>query len=479
VTGKGETADNVDLTFKGGLVVTPTGVIRGGVAVAGDVITHVGPDSTLPRAARELDVAGKVIFPGIIDPHVHIGVGDGWGPAKMRADFETESRDAAVGGITTMVTTTLFGREPRVEVLSDGIGWGNDHSLVDFRFTVVMVTRDHLVELPALVEIGARSFKFFLGYKGPQGESFGMDPDGVPWDFFYAGCEAIRDAIPAAFPMIHAEDPEVRDLLIERMRSSARTDYLQAWHEACPNITEPMQLYSAALIANEVGTPVYAVHVSAAESVDLIRDLRARGFQTQGETLTAFLYYTAAEADERGIGAYAKVQPPIRADRDRAALWHGVRDGTIQYVGSDTQMYTVASQGGDFWDARVGLGPGLATMFPATYTAGVLGGECTLEDLARVCAENSARRFDLYPQKGVLQSGSDADLIVFDPTARRETRAADLPSESAYTIYEGESLGGWPELVMLRGNVIVEDGAVVENRHIGRHVPATVAQASG
>lgn len=460
------------LTLRNGLVVSPEGLLRGGLAATDGVITHVGPDGTLPTGMNDVDVDGHVIFPGVIDPHVHIGVGDNWGPAKMQADFESESRDAAFGGITTMITTTLFGRESRVEVTEHGIRWGNERSLIDFRFNVVMIRREDLDEVPALVELGARSFKFFLGYKGPQGESFGMDPDGIPWDLFYAGCEAIRDASPAAFPMIHAEDPDVRELLIERMRQRGRTDYLQAWHEACPNITEPMQLYSAALIANEVGVPLYTVHVSAAESVELIRDLKARGFQTLGETLNAFLYYTAEEADEREIGAYAKVQPPIRGARDREALWHGILDGTIEFVGTDSQQYSIASQQGDFWDARVGLGPVMATMFPSMYTAGVLAGRCTLEDLARVCCENNARRFGLYPQKGVLRPGSDADIVVFDPDALRVARAAELPSASGYSIFEGELLGGWPQHVFLRGNQIVRDGRIVEQENIGRYVPA-------
>ena len=460
-----------DITLKNGLVVTPAGLVRGGVAIAGETIVAVDADALLLAGAREIDVDGKVIFPGVIDPHAHLGVGDGWGPEKMQSDFATESRDAAQGGMTTFVSTTLFGREPRVEVLRSGIEWGDEASLIDFRLTPVMTVRSHLEEVAECVAMGARSFKFFLGYNGEQAESFGMEAEGVPWDFFYAGCEAIAAAGPRAFATIHAEDPDVRDLLNDRMRGAQRDDPLQAWHEACPNITEPMQLYPAALIANELGMRVYAVHLSAAESVDLLRFLHAKGFQTVGETLAAFLYFTAAEADEKGLGAYGKIQPPIRAARDRDALWHGVRDGTITNVGTDAQQYSIASQEGDFWDARVGLGPGYSTMFPACYTAGVLGGRCTLEDLARVCCENNARAFDLYPRKGVLQAGSDADLFVFDPDATRTTRATELESASGYTIYEGEELGGWPELVLLRGQPIVEEGEVLGGAARGRFVP--------
>lgn len=461
-----------ELTLRNGHVVTPGGIIRGGVAVAGETIIQVDADALLPRAERDIDVGGKVIFPGIIDPHGHIGVGDNWGPEKMQSDFATESRDAALGGMTTFVTTTLFGQEPRVDVMRGGIDWGNEHSMIDFRLTPVMTLRSHLDEVGELARMGARSFKFFLGYNGEQAVSFGMQAEGVPWDFFYAGCEAIREAGPRTFATIHAEDPDVRDLLIERMRGAERDDPLQAWHEACPNLTEPMQLYPAALIGDELGVVVYAVHVSAAESVELLRDLHGKGFQTVGETLAAFLYFTAEEADAKGLGAYGKIQPPIRGARDRDALWHGIRDGTITCVGTDSQQYTIESQEGGFWDARVGLGPGYATMFPALYTAGVLGGRCTLEDIARVCCENNARAFDMYPRKGVLQPGSEADLFVFDPDATRITRASELESASRYSIYEGEELGGWPELVLLRGTVIVEDGAVLGESSPGRHVPA-------
>ena len=461
-----------DLTLRNGTVVTPTGLVRGGLTVTDGVITSIGADPELPRGDTDLDVAGRYLLPGLIDPHVHLGIGDGAGPEKLRRDFVTESRDAAAGGVTTMITTTLFGAESRGEAAELAIAEGDRHSTVDYRLTAVVTTREHLREAEALVSLGIRSFKFFLGYKGEQAESFGMNASGISWDFFYQACEALGAAGATAFPTIHAEDPYVRDFLTERMRGKGASRQLQTWLETSPNILEPMQIYPAALIAHEVGTPVYVVHTSAWQSVDLIRELKEKGWPVFGETLAAFLYWTAPEADAKDKGAVAKIQPPIRLDRDRDALWHGVLDGTITSIGTDCQMYSKDSRQGDFWDARVGLGPGMGTLLPAVHTSGVLTGRCTIEDLARVVSENTARRFDLYPRKGALAVGSDADIVVFDPGAERVPSAADLHSAAGYSLYEGERLVGWPERVFVRGHLVYDRGEF-PGEPIGRHVPVS------
>src|SRR5262249_55445979 len=156
---------------------------------------------------------------------------------------------------------------------------------------------------------------------------------------------------------------------------------------------------------------------------EMIGEFKAKGWRTIGETLSAFLYWTADEADERGVGAKGKVQPSIKFARDRDALWHGIRQGTITQIGTDHLQYARDTTEGNFWDKRVGLGPGLGTSLPAMVTAGLNRGRVSLEQLARVMAENVARQYDLYPTKGVLQPGSDADIVVFDPSESRIARA--------------------------------------------------------
>src|SRR6185503_17088358 len=218
-----------DLTLRNGTVVTPTGLVRGGLTVTDGVITSIGADPELPRGDTDLDVAGRYLLPGLIDPHVHLGIGDGAGPEKLRRDFVTESRDAAAGGVTTMITTTLFGTGSRGEAAELAIAEGDRHSTVDYRLTAVVTTREHLREAEALVSLGIRSFKFFLGYKGEQAESFGMNASGISWDFFYQACEALGAAGATAFPTIHAEDPYVRDFLTERARRRGPGRQLQTW----------------------------------------------------------------------------------------------------------------------------------------------------------------------------------------------------------------------------------------------------------
>lgn len=459
------------LTIRNALVVTPHGIVRGGLSATDGVIVQIGPDLTLPTAEEEYDCGGRYVIAGLIDPHVHLGIGDGAGPEKLERDFATESRDAAAGGVTTMITTTLFGSEEREKVTDLAIAAGNRHSVVDFRLTAVVTTREHLAEIPQLTKKGVLSYKFFLGYKGAQAESFGMAADGISWDFFYQACEALGAADERAFPTIHAEDPYVRDFLSERMRrQSAKNRLLQTWLQSSPNILEPMQIYPAALIAHEVGTPVYVVHTSAWQSVELIRDLRDKGWDVYGETLAAFLYWTAEYADQRNRGARAKVQPPIRTDRDRTELWRGILDTAIASVGTDCQMYPKSTREGDFWDARVGLGPGMGTILPAVLTAASRHGSTDMQLLSRVLSENTARRFGIYPQKGVLQVGSDADLVVVDTERQVNVEASRLQSAAGYSLYEDEVLSGWPERVYLRGRLVSERGQITVAAPSGRYI---------
>ncbi|MBV9354621.1 MAG: amidohydrolase family protein [Chloroflexi bacterium] len=462
-----------ELTLRNGIVVTPSGLIRGGLASEGGQIVAIGASQSLPRGDTDIDVEGKIIFPGVIDPHVHLGIGQAPGQDSFNRELVTESRDAAVGGVTCFVTTTLLGTEPRARLIDAAIeaSRGEYQPFVDFRMTSVPTVEEHLTEIPDVVERGVNSFKFFTGYRGRQAEAMGMAPDGIPPAMFYRACEIMRRVGPGVFPMIHAEEPTIRYMIQDRMRHEGRTDLLTAWHEASPDMLEPMQVHQHALITDDVGVPLYVVHVSAADTVDLIRDLRRSGTDVIGETLVGFLFFTDREADARGLGPLGKIQPPIRSDKDRRRLWRGLREGALSTVGTDCVLYSREQKfSTGFWDVLVGLGPALSFTVPVMYSTGVNIGRLGLETMAKVLAENSARRWGLYPSKGVLQVGSDADVIVIDPTRELVLGLDKTQTRSDYTVYDGVAVRGAPVLTFVRGGLVARDAQIVAERPHGRYV---------
>jgi len=266
-----------DLLLKNGLIVTSSGAIRGGLAIAGERIAGVGIEDTLGSARREIDLQGKIVMPGLFDPHVHLGLsGDTFGDDAMATDFEFDTRECLVGGVTTIATTTLIGRQTLPELFSRAIKCGESRSWCDFKVTCVVNTLDQVKQIPAVASQGGVSYKFFTGYAGAQAEGFGMNKDGISPAFFYEACRSINAAGRPVFPMIHAEDPFVRGILMDELRRLGRRDYLTAWAESSPEWAESVQIYTYGLIANQLGCPLYPVHISAAQSVDTIASLKAQ-----------------------------------------------------------------------------------------------------------------------------------------------------------------------------------------------------------
>lgn len=461
-----------DLVLRNARVVTPTGVVPGGVAVDHGRIAVVGPDDELSTGRREFDLDGRVLFPGLVDPHVHYGLGDVLGEEGMRADFALSSQDCLIGGVTTIATTTAIGPSPLRELFDSAMACGEGRSFCDFKFDMPVTTREQISEIPEMVSRGAVSYKFFTGYSGEQAAGFGMNPDGIPPDFFYEACEALKQAGGPAFAKIHAEEPTVREMLIERRRRDpgVAATQLAAWADASPSWGESVQVYTYGQIAAEIGVPIYIVHVSLADTLGVIRLLRDQGAEIVGETLALFLSTTAEEMDAKGLGAKAKIQPPIRHERDRLALWEGVRDGTITAVGTDSLCYSAAFKDeGDFWDSRVGVNTQYADTLPLMVDqAG--GGDDALLMLAKVLSENAARRYGLFPRKGAIMVGADADMVVFDDETAGTLGVARYRGSADYSLWEGRSAKGIPSMTVLRGDVVMQDGEIAIDVPTGEFV---------
>ena len=462
-----------DLVLDHALVVTPTGLLRGGVAVDGEIITAVGASGTLGPGRREVDLEGRILFPGVIDPHVHFGIGDELGEEQMIRDFSLNTQDCLVGGVTTVITTTLIGSRPLTQLLSQAVDCGRDRSFCDFKFNIPVVAREQIADIAAVVRRGGVSFKFFTGYTGEQALGFGMNPEGVPPDMFHSACDAIAAAGPPAFAMIHAEEPTVREMNIERLcRDPASTGReLVAWAGSTPAWGESVQIFMYGQIAAHFGVTLYPVHVSSAHSLDTIRALRSRGVSILGETLVLFLSTTAEEMDVLKMGARAKIQPPIRHERDRDELWRALADDTISVVGTDSLGYSAAFRGSvGFWDARVGVNQQYADTVPLMMDRGYHGQRIDLARLAKVLSENAARRYGLYPRKGAIAPGSDADLVVIDPDRELTLGVARLRGTCDYSLWEGRRVRGAPVMTVLRGQVVMEDGEIVCERPSGQFI---------
>jgi dihydropyrimidinase len=475
----------MQLVVRNGIVVTPAGLIRGGVAAEEGAIVHVGPDRSLPKASETVDARGNWILPGVIDPHTHIGIGPA--DAKMerlRQGWETESRAAGHKGITTIISfqggSPIPMREPHVPMLKRQIGWAEEVAYTDFAFHAIMQTNDHLREQERLAQQGVVGFKhFYTAYKPGRDITadqitIGYADDGFLYESFEQLGRLRRDGANV-LGMIHAEDADICAFLESRLRAQGRND-LAAWAEGRPNLACLVRSQSAAEISKATGCPLYIVHITTAEEVALVRRLRREGYPIYGETVIHYLTHTM-DMEERH-GSHGKVIPAIKSAADRAALWEGLIDGTLTTVGTDHCAWTkVEKEGrngkkfGNIWDALPGM-TGMEYLLPVMVTFGVRQGRLTMEDVARICSENPARRFGLYPRKGVIHPGSDADLVIVDPEKRATVDLAyhrgGVPD---WSVYEGWSFHGMPETTVVRGQVMTLKGEIVSKPGHGRYVP--------
>lgn len=464
-----------DLVLRNGLVVTPGGIVRGGLAIEDGVIVAVGSNRALPAGSEEIDLRGMVALPGMIDPHVHLGVGGSADDAKFLEDMTSETRPAAIGGVTTIVTdhenaggdswvTTRIQRDGEA-LLDRAKRELEERSLIDVRFTANPDCDEDIEEIAALVDNGVSSFKMFPSYVGEEAAEFGIRT--VEYAFIYQALERIAAAERPGRPtqgMVHCEEPTICVMLKERYRAEGH-ESLEWWTRARPAICEAMQIFDVGMMAKETGACVYIPHVSSEEGGRTIEYLHTRGARVVGETCT---HYLVPDIPWH-LGAFAKINPPLRSQQDVDWLWDAIRRGSIEAVGSDNCRYCLAEkQMKGLWDAIPGVSEIGATL-PIMLTEGIAAGRLTWTELARVVAENAARRFALYPRKGALLVGSDGDVAVVDPD-ERWTLGADVPLSGAeFSMYEGREVVGRPKLTVLRGRVIAEEGRCVDGGG-GRYV---------
>lgn len=444
-----------DLLLAGGIVVTGTGAQLADVGVRGERIAAVGAD--LPRAGcREIvDVTGRYVFPGIIDVHVH--------PVYVDS-VEHCSCVAAYGGTTTLIHFAYARTgDSLLQKVEEMLADGQAHSRLDFGVHGGMFEAPRQVpEIPHVMGLGVRTFKFFMPYI----------KEGWNTDDYHLLKAMDMLAERGGMAMIHGENGGGIDYLEDKYlkRPDASAKYFNMTH---PSALEEEAIFRALRLAEVVGCPLYIAHVTAARSLPHIRRAQCEGQRVYAETCPQYLTLTKAIIQERG--ALAKIGPPIRSAEDREALWGGLSDGVLQIVSTD-HAPKIKDPDGDFLTQPYGS-PQVETLLPLTYDGGVNTGRISLVRLVQVLCENPARIFGLYPKKGTIAVGTDADLVVFDPTRAFTIRAENQHTNARYTLYEGQTVLGWPELTYQRGRRVLWHGELAAETGQGQFLPTLESRA--
>lgn len=446
-----------DLAIVNGRLVTPGGIMQGGFAVREGRIVAVGEDDTLPSSDARIDARGRLVLPGLVDPHVHLG-----GAFPYEQNLRTECESAAAGGVTTLLQYRRSSRytEGKLEIPSfletfpPELETAERVMALDTAFHFIISSHEQAAEIPIYAErFGVRSYKLYMGgYAAGNPIGLVSVDDGV----FWAAMERIRELGPYAYCMVHAEDHGLYLHLTDRAKHSGRQD-LGAYADSRPPFVEELAVARACALAELTKCPLYIVHTTTGEGVKIAAASRLRGGQVVIETCPHYLALTGEDERLASQGpAIGKVSPPLRDAGAREDLWAAIAAGQIDTIGTD--HVPILKTGATVWEERPGFA-GLATMLPVLITHGLLRGRLTPERLAELTSLAPARLFGLAPRKGSITVGADADAVIVD--LDREAAVGPDTTHSRYSsAFEGLPLRGWPALTLRRGEVVFEEGEV-------------------
>ncbi len=443
----------MDFLFKNGLVVTSAGIEKRDVAIKGEKIIKVAPDINPEGANRIVDASGKYLFPGIIDVHCHPVYVDDEGGSSITAAF---------GGVTSLIHYAYV--KPGMEVMPTLHQFkenGLSKSYLDFGLHLGLFdVQNQIKDLPEAFNFGATSFKVFMSYAK------------LKWMTDDYWMTAVMDvaAQEKGLVMIHAENGLATDYLEDKFLREGRSP-IESFAAMRPSLLEAEAINRAMLISQVMGSVLYVVHNSAAECLEPISRAQENGWKVIGETCPQYL--TLTEQTTLTRKAQAKIGPPLRTFEDNEALWYGLANGILDTVGSD-HAPKPKKVDDDFFNAPYGS-PQTETMLTVMYHHGVNGGRITLPRLVEVMSENNAKTFGWFPQKGIIAEGSDADIVLFDPTIPHVITKETQHSNVGFTNYEGMEVLGKPIMTMSRGNIIVENGSLIGKPGVGRFLPTSTS----
>jgi dihydropyrimidinase len=438
----------VDLLLRNGTVVTAAETYQADLGIEGGTIKQIGRD--LGPAARTIDATGKYLFPGGIDVHTHVDLGEdllGHGTAD---DFYSATAAAACGGVTTIVDyafpDTGQGLQDAIETW---IRNGTGKAVIDYGIHPVLrePTDRVIAEMADAVAEGFTSFKIFMTALGRFDE---LAPQYL---------KALKEAGRlGALTNMHCEDQCCIDFITGELDADGRAASVRNYPDSRPRAAEGLAAQRAVRMAGMVDAPVYLVHLSCEEALQALNDARGRGQTVFGETRPLYLHLTREAYENEDFPERYTCWPPLREAEQVEIIWQALESDVLQTVATDHIAWSKAQK---LHGQRVNeYLPGMAnleTLLPMLYSDGVRTGRLSLNRFAEVTSANPAKLFGLYPKKGTIAVGSDADIVVFDPEKKVVIRQAEMHSRQDWELHEGFEATGWPVLTISRGEIIVED----------------------
>jgi dihydropyrimidinase len=445
-----------DLLVRNGTVVFPDRAQQKlDVAVKDGRFAAILAPGTPANAKRTIDAAGKHVFPGLIDCHLHFGF------AEKITEYTSETVYAAQGGFATVLGYFL-NNEAYDAVFQREMGHAEARCHVDFGFHFSTANELHLQELGRYVkEFGVTSFKYFMNFKGEEGRYLGLDgtDDGYFHDLLAAAAEQGDVTV-----VCHTENIELVNRIRRRFQQAGR-DTLRDWCLAKPAITEAENIVRACYFAEQLGAKIYIPHLSTRLGLDETRRWRERYPDVYLETCPHYLTHTM----DMDLGSLGKANPPFRTQDDVEAMWEGLADGTIETVASDHVPRKRATKEKPMWQASQGF-PGTATILPVLLSEGYHKGRISLRRVCDCVTAAPARIFNLADRKGNIRVGLDGDITIVDLELIRPVDPAALGSYSDYSLYEGWDLKGWATHTIVRGEVVMENGRITGAPGYGKYL---------
>ncbi|MDC7247921.1 MAG: dihydropyrimidinase [Sphaerochaetaceae bacterium] len=441
--------------IKNGKVITAGDTIFQDILIEDGIIKALGKNFS-EEGCEVIDAEGTYILPGGIDPHTHLEMP--FGGTVSSDDFYTGHKAAAFGGTTCHID---FALQTKGDSLTNGIRtWkekAKDKAAIDYSFHIAVTdpTEETIEEIPAIVKEGVTSLKVFLAYKGV----FQVDDTA----FMQTMTKAAENGM---LTMVHAENGDAIALKTKELLEEGKTD-MKYHSEAHCEAIEAEAINRAVSFVEITKAPLYIVHIASGNGVEAVRKGRRKGLPVMGETCIQYLYITDDALDQPGFeGAKYICSPPPKKEEDKKAIWEGLTDKTIQTMATDHCPFwfdgtkegrTPGKElGKGSWDKVPNGVPGIEDRYPLLWDGAVNTGRITPNRFVELTSTNPAKIFGLYPKKGTIAVGSDADIVIFDPEKKHTIEASTHHMNVDYNLYEGMTVTGWPQKVMVRGKLLVD-----------------------